>query len=118
MRHQSYASLSNALKAVGLTAQQTRPDQLIVSAQQGPVWPDRGNSFWLSLQNGAWYLSTWSSVCYRIPEDQDLVAVCSVCMGFGTSAMDRVPDEIAARFNMSQISEDEFESLFPEGDKP
>lgn len=77
------------------------------------MWPDRGNSFWLSLHGGIWYLSTWLPVCYRIPGDQDVVAVCSACMGFGTSAMYRVPDEIAARFVMEQISDDEFERLFP-----
>jgi hypothetical protein len=114
MRPDSYASLTSALNATGLTGQQMRPDQLVVSAQRGPVWPDRGSSFWLSLQGGTWYLSTWSPACYRIPADHDVVAVCSACMGFGTSAMYRVPDEIAARFGMEQISDDEFERLFPE----
>ena len=116
MSHDSYASLTNALSEIGLNGQQTRPHQLVVSAQRGPVWPDRGNSFWLSLQSGTWYLSTWSPVCYRIPGGQDVVAVCSACMELGTSAMYRVPDEIAARFGMERISDDEFELLFPESD--
>jgi hypothetical protein len=114
MSHESYASLSSALNAIGLTGQQIHPDQLVVSAQRGPVWPNRGNSFWLSLQSGTWYLSTWSPVCYRIPEDQDVVAVCLACAGFGTLTMYRVPEEITARFAMTQISDDEFDRLFPD----
>jgi hypothetical protein len=114
MSPDSYASLTVALNAIGLTGQQMRFDQLVVSAQRGPVWPGRGNSFWLSLQSGTWYLSTWLPACYRIPLGQDVVAVCSACMEVGTSAMYRVPDEIAARFGLDQISDDEFERLFPD----
>ncbi len=113
MRLDSYVSLTAALHAIGLTGQQSGPHQLIVSAQRGPVWPDRGNSFWLSLQSGTWYLSTWSPVCYRIPAGQDVVALCSACMEIGTSAMHRVPNELAARFGLERISDDEFEHLFP-----
>jgi len=117
MSHHSYSSLTDALNAVGLTAQQTRPDQLVVSVQRGPVRPDRGNSFWLSFQRDAWYLSTWLPSCYLIPAGQYVVAVCSACMESGTSAMYRVPDKIAARFGLEQISDAEFESLFPESDE-
>ena len=48
MNSNPYIALAEALAAAGLTGQRSRPDQLIVSAQQGPVWPNRGNSFWLS----------------------------------------------------------------------
>ena len=116
MNPDSYASLTGALNAIGLTGQQMRPHQLVVSAQRGPAWPDRGNSFWVSLQSGTWYLSTWSPACYRIPKDQDIVALCSACMGVGTSAMDRVPDEIAVRFGLEQISDNEFQRFFPASD--
>ena len=115
MRHDSYASLTDALHPIGLIGQRMGPDQLVVSAQEGPVWPDRGNSFWLSLRSGTWYLSTWAPMRYRIPDDQDVVSLCSACMDFGTSAMQRVPDEIAARFSLEQISDGEFERLFPDG---
>jgi len=116
MNPDSYVCLTTALNDIGLTGQQMRPDQLVVSAQRGPVWPDRGNSFWLSLQSGRWYLGTWSPACYRVPASQDIVALCSACMGVGTSAMYRVPDEIAARFGLERISDSEFERLFPASD--
>jgi hypothetical protein len=112
MNKDSYDSLTRALNAVGLTGQH-RLDQLIVSAQQGPVWPNRGNSFWLSSQSGIWYLSTWLPACYRIPAGQDMVALCSACMESGTSAMYRLSDEIVVRFGLERISDSEFEQLFP-----
>ncbi len=67
MQFDPYIALTEALASAGLTWQRNRPDQLIVSAQEGPVWPDRGNSFWLSHIQGTWYLRTWSPVCYRVP---------------------------------------------------
>ena len=116
MSYDSYASLTDALNDIGLIGEQSRPDQLIVSAQRGAVWPDRGNSFWLSRQEGTWYLSTWLPACYRIPASQDVVALCSACMKFGTSAMYQMPDEITTRFGLERISDSEFDRLFPESD--
>jgi len=108
MSYNSYGSLKDALNAVGLVGQRSRPDQLIVSSQTGPVWPNRGNSFWLSYQGGIWFLSTWSPACYRIPRGTDVVALCSACMESGTSAIYRVPEEIVTKFFLERISDDEF----------
>jgi hypothetical protein len=114
MNADSYASLASALKAIGLSGYQKRPDQMVVSSQEGPAWPNRGNSFWLSLQGGTWYLSTWLPACYRVPAGQDIVALCSACMELQASAMYRMPDEIATRFGLEHISDSEFERLFPD----
>jgi hypothetical protein len=108
-----YLALADAIKHAGLMAQRTRPDQLIVSVQEGPVWPNRGNSFWLSHTEGTWYLSTWLPVCYRIPPNQDMVSLCLACMAVGTAAMYRVPPEISARFELQEIDERQYERLFP-----
>jgi hypothetical protein len=108
-----YNAVADALKQAGLTPRRTRPDQLIVSVQEGPVWPNRGNSFWLSHIEGTWYLSTWLPVCYRIPPNQDVVSVCLACMATGTSAMYRVPPEISARFGLQAIDDRQYERLFP-----
>ena len=119
MNSDPYTALIAALAAVGLTGQRSRPDQLIVSAQQGPVWPARGNSFWLSQTQGVWYLSTWLPVCYRVPTNQDIIQLCVACMAFGTSAMYRVPPDIVARFKLQEIDDRQYERLFPtegEGD--
>jgi hypothetical protein len=114
-----YNTLTDALAAAGLTAQRSRPDQLIVSAQQGSVWPKRGNSFWLSQNQGVWYLSTWLPACYRVPANQDVVRLCVACMAVGSAAMDRVPPKIVARFELQGIDDRQYERLFPtegEGD--
>lgn len=119
MEPDPYIPLIEALAGVGLIGQRNLPDQLIVSAQQGPVWPNRGNSFLLSHREGLWYLSTWSPVHYRVPAKQDVVQLCSACMAVGASAMYRVPAEIVARFELQEIDDRQYEELFPtegEGD--
>ena len=112
---ESYEQLASALATVGLTGQMMRQDQLVVSTQEGPVWPNRGNSFWMSRVDCVWYISTWGPICYRIPQDDQLISLCSACMQTGTSAMWRVPDEIVARFELQEIGDGEFTRLF-EGD--
>lgn len=119
MEPDPYISLIEALGRAGVNAQRNLPDQLIVSAQQGAVWPDRGNSFSLSNREGLWYLSTWSPVHYRVPAEQDVVQLCVACMAVGTSAMYRVPAEIVGRFQLQEIDDRQYEELFPtegEGD--
>jgi hypothetical protein len=112
MQPDSYDAVTEALTKLGLVGQMQGDDQLIVSAQQGPVWPNRGNSFWLSRKQGTWYLSTWLPAGYRVPSDQDLVVLCSACMG-GSSAMYRLPSEIIERFRLRELTEKEYEELFP-----
>jgi hypothetical protein len=108
-----YIALADALKPAGLTAQRTRPDQIVVSIQEGPVLLNCGNSFWLSHIEGTWYLSTWLPVCYRVPPNQDIVSLCLACIAAGTSAMCRLPTDISARFKLQEIDERQYERLFP-----
>jgi len=112
MKPDPYDSLQKGLTAVGLIGQRRGEDQLIVSSQEGPVWPNRGNSFWLSHKQGVWHLSTWFQVGYRIPTNQDVLALCSACMVVGTAAMYRVPADIIARFGLQEIDDGEYERLF------
>ena len=114
MPAEPYLLLASGLARVGLSAQFQNEDQLVVSTQIGPVYPDRGNSFWLSEKIGEWYLSTWAPIGYRIPPGQDIVALCSACMSVGTTAMWRVPPDIVARFGLEELSEQQYEQVFPE----
>lgn len=119
MQADPYIALTEALATVGLRAQRTRPDQLVISTQQGAVWPNRGNSFWLSHNEGCWYLSTWLPAYYRVPGDRDIVSLCSACMAAGSSARYRVPPDIIFRFQLQEIDDRQYERLFPtegEGD--
>jgi len=111
----TYDALAKALEGVGLLGQRQNRDQLVVSSQEGPVWPNRGNSFWVSLKEKSWHLSTWSPRGYRVPADQDLVALCLACMSAGGTAMYRVPPEIVAKFGMQELDDNEYERLFLTG---
>ena len=112
MQFESYADVTAELSKLGMVGQMQNEDMLVVSSQEGPVWPNRGNSFWISRKQGTWYLSTWLPAGYRVPPDQDLVALCSACMG-GPSAMWRVPREITTRFGLQELDDTEYERLFP-----
>ena len=119
MQPDPYNALLQSLAGAGLVGQRNLPDQLIVSARPGPVWPDRGNSFWLSHKEGLWYLTTWAPVHYRVPANQDMVQLCSACTAAGTSAMDRVPAELVSRFRLREIDDRQYEEHLPtegEGD--
>ncbi len=104
--------MTKALAKVSLAGHMQGEEHLVVSTQEGPAWPNRGNSFWLSRKEGSWYLSTWLPTGYRVPADQDLVALCSACMG-GSSAMYRVPPEVIQRFGLQELEDSEYERLFP-----
>jgi hypothetical protein len=110
----SYESIALALTKIGLSAQMQGTVQLVVSCQQGAVWPSPGNSFWLTHHCGEWLIGTWLPVCYRLPASADVVALCVACMEVGNSAMYRVPDSIIARFGLREISDDEYTQMFRE----
>ena len=112
MQADPYISLTKALATVGLTAQQSRPDQLIVSTQQGPVWPNTGNSFWLSLKQGFWYLSTWLPAVYRIPKEQNICELCAEVPQSSQTAIYRVEEHHVAKYGLERLSEEEADSLF------
>jgi hypothetical protein len=112
MQPDSYSAVMVALAKLGLVSQMQNENMLIVSLQNDPVRPDRGNSFWLSRKERTWYLSTWLPAGYKIPADQDLLAICSGCMT-GPSAMYRIPPELVERFRLQELTEKEYDQLFP-----
>ena len=105
--------LAGLLTASGLSVVQPAEGHLIVSVQEGPVWPGCGNSFRMSCVAGVWYLSTWNPICYRIPLHQDLVGLCESCMRCSTSAMYKVPPDLVARYELVELTDEDYELLFP-----
>ncbi len=94
-----YADLASALANDDICCQFQAAGQLVISRQVGSIWPDRGNSFWVTHSAGHWYLFTWSPVGYRVPDSVDFAAVCRACMALWKHrAMYRVPREIAELF--------------------
>lgn len=117
MNQNPYESVIEALAAMELIGYLQNEDQLVISAQKGPVWPDRSNSFWISCKQGIWYLSTWAPVAYRVPAEQDILPLCSACMALPPPAMWRVPPDIIAHFNLRELDESEFEQLLSTDDE-
>ncbi len=114
----AYEQMAATLEAAGIQFHLQSPTQLVVSGQVGPVWPDRGNSFWMTYATGRWHLFTWSPVGYRIPEAADIVDLCRACMVHGSSAMYSVPQDIATKFGLAELSESEADAVFTEMDTP
>ncbi len=110
-----FSELAEALAPDGIRCTFMRPGQLAVSNQDGNVWPDRGNSFWLTRAGGRWYLFTWAPRGYHIPDSADVAALCRTCMAFGTSTMGSVPPDISQRFSLVELSEAEAEAVIDEG---
>jgi hypothetical protein len=106
-----YSDLASALSSEGIRCQFQAEGQMVVSHQVGSIWPDRGNSFWVTHVAGRWYLFTWSPVGYRVPDSADFVAVCRALMAFGHGAMYRVPSEIAEPLGLVELSQDEAEAV-------
>jgi hypothetical protein len=108
----SYDELVAALAGDGIICYLQSPDQLVVSAQAGAPWPDRGNSFWVTRAGGVWHLFTWAPRGYLVPPSSDVAAVCRACMGYGTSAMWAAPAEIIEQFALRELTENETEVVY------
>lgn len=87
-------------------------DQLVLSRQRGPVLPSRGNSFWLSNQQGIWYLGTWAPIAYSVAPETDLLGLCEEFVDVDSGAQVEVPTHIVERFQLTRLSDEEFEKAF------
>jgi len=112
-----YRQLAKVLVEHGIRCYLQGAVQMVVSTQDGLVLPDRGNSFWLTRAAGGWHLFTWASAGYRIPEGVDVARLCRSCVAHGSSAMARVPAHLAREFGLSELSDNEAESVYREMDK-
>lgn len=88
--------------------------QIAVSTQDGPLWPDAGNSFWITCATGQWHLFTWNSIGYLIPENSNLVDVCRTCMQIESKAMYVVPKSIVEQFGLIRLEHAEAKRVFAE----
>ncbi len=87
-------------------------DQLVVSRQYGPVLPYGGNSFWVTNQEGIWYICTWSPTCYKVPEEADLVGLCVDFVDFGSGAQGKIPASMAERYGLTRLTDAEAAETF------
>lgn len=106
-----YPALIAALAALHINARFQNKGQLVVSTQTGQIWPDAGNSFWLTFQGDCCYLSTWGGFAYRIPSETSVPALCVSCMNACECAMGSVPDEIVQQYGLTKLSREAYEQL-------
>lgn len=107
-----YTELRDALLGCGIKCGINGRHQITVSVQEGAIWPDRGNSFWVTNATGGWHLFTWSPIGYRVPGDVDLVELCKKCMTRGNSAMHSVPEDIVDEFTLERLDDAEQDLVY------
>jgi hypothetical protein len=107
-----YDTLSAKLAEDDIRCRFQTSHQLTVSRQVGPVWPNAGNSFWVTHATHTWHLFTWSPIGYRVPEEEDIAELCRACMAHGDQAMHSVPDEIARQYKLERLSEEEENAVY------
>jgi len=108
----TWSALKDALSSQGIVTAMISGNQMSVSLRSGPPWPDAGNSFSISNVNGSWYLCTWAPVCYRLPEQTDIAALCEEFVHIGAGAQAVVPPDIVARYSLVELDFDTASRLF------
>jgi len=101
-----------ALRGRGLCSYVQKGRQIVVSRQRGPVWPDRGNSFWIARFGEAWYVVTWTPVAYRVPAEVSVVDVAAAFVDVGDKAQWRIPPEMIEQYRLEEVGREEFERLW------
>jgi hypothetical protein len=114
----TYEQLATVLAKDGIKCRFQAPEQLVVSAQIGPAWPDCGNSFWITRAENTWHLFTWLPAGYLVPDTTDIASLCRECMAHSASAMYRVPTDVAQQFGLRELSEDEVDAVFAKLPEP
>jgi hypothetical protein len=106
-----YIDLARALYPGGIRCAFQSRGRLVISRQVGPVWPDRGNSFWVTHAGGRWYLFTWAPNGYRVPAEADVAELCRACMSACDRAMGEVPADLIESFGLVLLSDEKAESV-------
>jgi hypothetical protein len=91
---------------------------MVVSGQVEQVWPNRGNSFWVTHAGGRWHIFTWSPIGYQVPAATNMAALCRACMAHGESAMPKVPQSLVQQSGLLKQSDEEADQIYGEMDSP
>jgi hypothetical protein len=112
MREEDYAEIKKTVEEAGFfTTLQPNGDGgvwivLVSRCTEGQL---HGNSFRVSLKADRWYLVTWSPVFYLVPPGADLTALCLDCLRASRSPIHVVPPDIASRYGLLKVSEEEYD---------
>ena len=100
-----YTGVREALLKMGIRCSVNSRHQIAVSVQDGAIWPDHGNSFWITCATGSWHLFTWSPIGYEVSDREDLLELCRRCIEISGSAMHTVPAEIVTEFGLVRLED-------------
>jgi hypothetical protein len=109
---QDYTEIQRAVERAGffttLNPQGDDGDWLVLASRRtkGRL---HGNSFRLAVKGGRWYLVTWTPAYYVVAPGTDLTSLCLDCLRASPSPLTTVPPDLAARHQLVEVSEDEFE---------
>ena len=106
-----YSDLERILVSEGIRCQFQKPGVFVISRQVGPIWPDRGNSFWVTHCAGHWHLFTWGPRGYRLEDTARIADLCRTFMAYSKRAEFAVADEIIQNFNPVCLSEEVAEAV-------
>ena len=112
-----YATLTRTLLQHGILCQFQTPHQLVISTQTGPVWPDRGNSFWITHAGGGWHLFTWAPIGYRLIDPTRISHLCQAFIQQTARAGGKVPPSLAADFGLIELSDAEAAAIYQAMDR-
>ncbi|MCA9112607.1 MAG: hypothetical protein KDA52_21830 [Planctomycetaceae bacterium] len=75
-----------------------------ISSRRRPEGGFSGNSLWVTCVEGHWYLETWGSSIYRLPQDRDIAECC-------ITWLIRRPETLDAHFDKQHIQEFDLVSI-------
>lgn len=99
-----------SLRRSGAETSFRRPSQLVVSTGL-PHFPNSTNSFWLTYQNGYWYLGTWAPLIYKIPRNEQLVELAMECLKLSDTAIASIPDHVIIKFGLRLMTDAQADKL-------
>lgn len=87
----------------------TLPTHHQPSARSGDAFS--GKSFWLSYDQGTWYLGNWAPNVYKAAPETDLLSLCAEFVDVGSDAQTEVPAGLVEQFRLTKLSAEEADEV-------
>jgi hypothetical protein len=81
------------------------------------MWHRRGltgNSFWVAKRGTNWYLGTWGSHLYRVPNDADLADLCLTWLRATDETMSDIDNALKVQYGLVELTDEQAESALEE----
>jgi hypothetical protein len=110
----SLSRVCQSLQTHSISVKIIDENQVVVSKQEGEVFPDKGNSFWITCDESEYFLCTWSPVCYRVTKESKFIALCVAFLNQGSQALPKIPSDLCERYEAIPLSDEETDILLGE----